>query len=313
MGIKNFINFLKRFAPNCITNKKINEYTNKKIGIDANLLLYKLIYAIRANGYDLKNKEIIVTHIHALLLKLLAFKRLQIIPVFVFDGLSHELKTKTLDNRSDIKNKLIEKYKHSQTKKGKRIYYYIKSSITHQEVKECQELIELFGYQVIKAKEEADGQLAYMAKQKLIDYIASDDTDILLFGGPILLKNFTVNKLKYIQEIRLTDMLKELKISHKQLIDIGILLGSDYCHNTTFPIVATYNLIQEYGALSKIPKNIFDSDCDKAVTYFKYPPVHEITKISSQKQINKDGIIIFLTLLQFEQKYIDKILAQIKL
>src|SRR5207249_4919194 len=100
-------------------------------------------------------------------------------------------------------------------------YYYVKSDITDIEIDQCRELIKIFGFDIIDAKEEADAQLAQLYKNNLIDYVASDDMDILLFGGGILLKNFTVAEYRDIQEIHLDMILHEADITTDQLIDIG--------------------------------------------------------------------------------------------
>src|SRR6202012_3385430 len=200
MGIKNFTKLIKKYAPKAIKSKKISDYKNKIIGIDSNLLIYKLVYAIRRNGYDLKNNDKIVTHVHALLAKLLAFRKYKITPIFVFDGFAPEIKYTALKQREIIKKKIIDKYKGSKTKEGKRIYYYVKSDITSQEIEDCKNLINIFNYPIIDAPEEADAQLAELSKNKIIDYIASDDTDILLFGGKKILKNFSIAENKNIEE-----------------------------------------------------------------------------------------------------------------
>ena len=75
MGIKFLIKIIEKYSPEAITYTKINNYNNHILAIDANLLIYKMIYAIRKQGYDLKNGNKIVTHIHALLLKLFGFKK----------------------------------------------------------------------------------------------------------------------------------------------------------------------------------------------------------------------------------------------
>lgn len=302
MGIKNFIKFINKYAPDCITYKKITDYKNTTVGIDANLLIYKLIYAIRTNGYDIRNNDKIVTHIHALLIKLIAFNKYNITPIFVFDNKPPAIKYNTLDSRTESKNKIIDKYKNSKTKEGKRIYYYVKSNITNREVIECKILIQLFGFMIIDAVEEADAQLAYLSKKKLINFIVSDDMDILLFGGNILLKKFSVDENKFIEEINLDKLKKILHISHQQLIYIGILLGCDYCQNKTLSITKTFNAINN----NTDDLTILDQ-CVDAVNYFKKPPVNIINKLIKQKLINANSIVNYLYYFQFSNTYIDKV------
>ncbi|AYV84873.1 MAG: FLAP-like endonuclease XPG [Hyperionvirus sp.] len=272
-------------------------------------MLYKLIYGIRGRGYDIMNGDIVVTHIHALLMKFVGFRRFGIVPVFVFDGGQPEIKFDALELRKENKEKLVEKYRDSKSEKGKRIYFYIKSDITGSEIDQCRELIDIFGFPNFDAKEEADGQLAQLYKRRVVDYIASDDMDILLFGGGILLKNFTVASTKKIQEINLREILRLAKISQQQLIEIGILLGTDYCDNTRSSPTKAFGLIEQYHDLHHIP--FIGKKCDQAVQYFNDPPVKKITEISVGK-LNKKKLIDFLKRYNFKEKYIKKILAMLK-
>lgn len=311
MGVKNLIKFIKKYSPDAINYTNIINYKNKTIGIDANLLLYKLIYAIRANGYDLTNGDIIITHIHALLLKLLAFKYYNINAVFVFDSLAPEIKYYTLEERKKTRQKLINKYKKSMTDKGKRIFYYIKSDITLQEINDCRELINIFDYTIIDAKEEADAQLVQLYKANLIDFIASDDMDILLFGGEILLKNFSVAKNKKIQEINLKKLLESADISQDQLIKIGILMGTDYCDIKNISPSKAYHLVKEYKHDDYFIPSI-GYKCEPAFNYFKDPPVFEIDQIIVNNNIKSRDLINFLKRFNFSTKYINKIFEKIK-
>jgi flap endonuclease-1 len=266
MGIKNFIKYVEKNAKNALIYSSIDKYKNKTIGIDTNLLIYQLVYAIRKHGYDIKKGNKIVTHIHALNLKLKAFVRFNIKAIFVFDSGYPDIKRGTLEKRTEIKKKLIEKYKNDKTDKGKRIYYYIKTNITQKEINDCKELIKIFGYPIIDAKEEADSQLAYLYKNKLIDYIVSNDMDILLFGGGKILKNFSIDPKKTIIEINLKVLLKELNMDQTQLIKLGMQLGCDYCE--------------------PVKNNKFNKTKIKIViNYFINPPILEIKK--NELQFNK--------------------------
>jgi len=303
MGVKNFFKFISKYASASIKAKNINNYKNSVIGIDASLMIYKMVYAIRKNGYDLKNNGIKVTHIHGMLMKLNAFRKYKIKPVFVFDIGAPEIKMKTLDKRIVDKQKLAEKYKNSKTEKGKRIYYYASSEITFNEIEECKELIRIYGYNIIEAKEEADAQLGYLSKKELIDYVASDDMDIILFGAKNILKSFTIDEKKIIYEIDSTVIKKELQISHKQLVDIGILLGTDYC-NIQNPIVKTFKMINEYGSIGKIDD--IKTLCEDAQKYFLRPPVINISKINNNKKIDIDGLKEFLINHEYDVNYYKK-------
>jgi 5'-3' exonuclease len=307
MGVKNLIKWIEKYAPNAIQYKKINKYKNKKIGFDANLLIYKIVYGIRVNGYDIKNNKITVTHIHSLLLKFMQFLKYSITPIFVFDSGVPEIKYNAIEKRKINKNKLIEKYHKSKTKKGKRINYYVNTDITHQEIQECKTLMEIFGYNVIDAKEEADSQLVQLYDRHIIDYIASDDMDILLFGAGQLLKNFTVNSNKYIQEIDLNKILQESQITMDEFVRIGILHGTDYCDQ------ATWSPVTAYQAVINCQDNVI-KNCKHAYNYFFNPPVHDIKKAEIQFTwtVNFKELKKFLVSFEYQDDYVKNIIRIIK-
>ena len=110
MGIKNLIKIIDKYSPKAIKQTKIDKYNNKVLAIDFSLMLYKMVYAIRMNGYDIKNGNKIITHIHALLLKIKGFLRHKMTPVFVFDGIAPKIKKETLKKRSAFQKVMQIKY-----------------------------------------------------------------------------------------------------------------------------------------------------------------------------------------------------------
>ena len=317
MGIKNLMKIIIRYAPSCLKLTKINLYKNSIIAIDANLMIYKMIFAIRKNGYDIKNDNINVTHIFSLLLKIQGFIKYNITPVFVFDGIPPKIKEETLKQRQDFFNFMQQKYYKSVTQDEKKKFYFLKSEITFKEIKECMDLINLFGYTIIESPEEADSQLADLSIKNKVDYIATDDMDILVFGGNIILKNFTVSDKKKIQEINLAVLKKELKLDQNEIIDLSILLGCDYCPSIKgIGTIGAYKFIQKYKKLDLIieKENVkLSFDYKKAQNYFKNPPIIDSNNIIINKiNVNKKGLVDFLKKYKFKQEYIDNLLKVIK-
>lgn len=325
MGIKNLMKFIKTYAPSAIRYTKITEYKHKILAIDADLLIHKMIYAVRLNGYDIKNDDIIVTHIHALLLKIIGFKKYDINPIFVFDGSSPAIKDDTMKARKNVQDTLREKYEKATTEKEKEKYYYSKSVITSREFSDCVTLLELFNITIIDALEEADAQIYYLLNQGYAENAVSDDLDLLVFGCSILLKNFTVSTNKYIQEINLDTLKKQTNLDQNQFIDIGILLGCDYCpHIESIGPVTAYKIIKKYESLDNFIINAehdqktkldkYKKKYKKAKQYFLNPPVNkniEINKNIGLTNNNKSKLILFLKKHKFTQKYIDKIFTKL--
>ena len=316
MGVKNFIKIIKKYAPDSISYKKITDYQGQTLGIDANLMIYKLVFAIRKNGYDIKNNGIKVTHLHSMLQRLIGFKNYNITPVFVFDGFYPNIKTNTMEKRKKFRKEMEKKYNQAITQDEKKKYFYIKSAIKLEEINQVKKLISYFNYTIIDAKEEADTQLVYLSKNNLINGIITDDLDILLFGGNLLLKNFTIDKKKNIQEINLKKLLKQSNLSQKQLIDIGILLGCDYCEDIKgIGPITSYKLIKEQKSINNlISKNMINLEFDnkEAKKYFKNPPVKMIDKNNIKKlNIDYSGLLKFLEEYGYDNKKLEKILNRL--
>jgi flap endonuclease-1 len=313
MGVKNFIRFIEKYAPGAIRYKKISDYQGLRIGIDANLFIYKIIYGIRVRGYDLKNDDLVITHIHSMLLKFMGFLKYNIRPIFVFDNMMPSIKSNALKKRAIAKKKMILKHKSSKTKEGKRKYYYASTSLTSGEIDDCKKLILIFGYNYINAKEEADSQLVNLLKNNLIDLIVSDDMDILLFGGNLMLKNFTIDSKKYIQQIDLDLILSESRITMDQLIQIGLLHGTDYCEKNLSSSKAYHTVINGPNVSVIDPRD----DCQEAYEYFINAPTHnshniQINQINFDLCPDTEKLSSFLSKHRFKDDYIDLMIKNVR-
>jgi flap endonuclease-1 len=104
MGIKGLFKVITNNTQFSIEEKDISSYYGKVIAIDASLLLYKFIIAVRKNGYDIVNKYGETTsHLYAIFIKTLKFLKFGIKPVYVFDGKPTNLKKNVIDYRKKIK------------------------------------------------------------------------------------------------------------------------------------------------------------------------------------------------------------------
>ncbi|KAL6420740.1 hypothetical protein ACFW04_013862 [Cataglyphis niger] len=92
---------------------------------------------------------------------------------------------------------------------------------------ELKELLHLFGIPYITAPMEAEAQCAFLEQIKLTDGTITDDSDIWLFGGQYVYKNFFNNNRRVLQ-FRACDIQHHFKLSRNQLIQLALLVGSDY-------------------------------------------------------------------------------------
>ncbi len=223
---------------------KLEELKGKKIGIDAYNNLYQFLTTIRgADGEPLKDsKGRITSHLSGLFYRTLKIMNYGIFPLFVFDGKAPEEKAETRRKREAIKTDAEIKYKEALEKgdlEEAKKYASRTARLTKEMIEESKKLIEYMGLPWIDAPSEAEAQIAVMVQNKEVFASVSQDYDSLLFGCPLLLRNITISgKRKALrsnyyytvhpEKIELEESLNNLGINRRQLIWLGLLLGTDF-------------------------------------------------------------------------------------
>lgn len=224
MGIKNFLKELKKVDPTIETEITISQMRGKRVAVDTNLWLYQLITAVRKGcGEDLLDSEgNSISHLFGLILRIAFLMRNSIQPVFVLDGKPSEMKRNTLEKRKSIKMKAIKELETPLSDKRKKQMLQRSAFVTNAMIGDCKELFNLMGVPYIQSLEEADTQCSYLYKNNLVDYIISNDSDTIAFGGNAMIKNFKV-KGKY--------LLVQSNWEQRKLAELATLLGNDYCES----------------------------------------------------------------------------------
>ena len=223
---------------------KLKDLNNKTIAIDAYNSLYQFISSIRMGDgsmlMDWKGRP--VSHLSGLLSRTSRLASYGIKPIFVFDGKPPELKRETLNKRKERKlnaQKDMEKALEDGDLETARIKAVQTTHLTQDMVEQSKRMLELLGVPYVEAPSEGEAQASQMAKEGYVYASGSQDFDNLLFGAPILIRNLTLSgrrklprQKKYVKVtpeiIRLRDMLGALKIDREQLIDLALLVGTDF-------------------------------------------------------------------------------------
>ena len=223
---------------------KLESFTNKIVAIDAYNAIYQFLAIIRGpEGLHLTDAHGRVTsHITGLFYRNINFLSLGIKPVYVFDGKPPSLKSAEIEHRKQIKKDATIKYERAVTE-GKmedaRKYAQQTTSMKDGMVEDSKHLLELFGIPYIQAPSEGEATAAFLTTKGHADIAASQDFDSILFGAKKLVRNFTnsgrrklPNRNTYIEiEPEIIDYKKNLEalgITREQLIDVGILIGTDF-------------------------------------------------------------------------------------
>ncbi len=216
----------------------------RKIAIDAYNMLYQFLSIIRQpDGTPLMDSQgRITSHLSGLFYRTCKLLEMGIKPIYVFDGKPPEIKERELLEREARKKEAEEKYKkalESGNVEEAKIYAQQTTRLTQDMVDQAKKLLDLLGIPWVQAPSEGEAQAAYLAKKGDAWASASQDYDSLLFGTPILIRNLGITgrrklprKNVYIEikpeKIELEKVLKSLGINRSQLIDLAILVGTDF-------------------------------------------------------------------------------------
>ena len=289
MGIKNLLKFLNNNYPELIEKINTNNFQGKRIAIDISILLYQAIIAIRSSGADMINMQGEVTsHILGLFNKTIILLKMNIIPIYVFDGKPPDFKSKVIQSRRDIKNKAYSKLEEDLSEEDRIKYFKRTVSISRKQINECKELLDLMGIVYFEAPEEADSQCAQLVKEGLVEGVLTEDMDILTFGASSIYKNLTsYKKDKY--KINLQNILSTLNLTYEQFVELCILFGCDY--NEKMKDISPETIYKIYlehkdipSTLKALNKNLSELDNYSSYkNYFLNPPVHDIKSIEYKK------------------------------
>lgn len=228
-----------------IEPKKIalEDLTGRSIAIDAFNTLYQFLSMIRqSDGTPLMDRDgRITSHLSGLYFRSAALLEIGLKPVYVFDGKPPELKRKTIMERVSAKMQAEKEWKEA-LQKGETKKAFSRatrtSRLTDEMVDESCDLLDALGIPWVKAPSEGEAQISHMAKKGDVWAAASQDYDALLFGTPTLVRYLTLagkrrlpsgKKVDVTPEIiALNEVLGALKVTREQLIDMAILIGTDF-------------------------------------------------------------------------------------
>ena len=297
------------------TQVKLEDLSGKIIAVDAYNALYQFLSIIRQpNGTPLKdNTGKVTSHLSGLLYRTSNLVELGIKPIYVFDGTPPVLKREEIQRRQQIKVEAAVHYEKAiargDTVKA-RMFAQATTSLRDYMKEDAHRLLDLMGLPWVQAPSEGEAQAAHMARRKDADYCASQDYDSLLFGAPMLLRNVTVSGrrklpskniyIDVVPEIVVLDsVLKECGITYDQLIDVGILIGTDFNPDGIKGLgpKTALKLVKEHGTLKNALPHIknaeFPHPPEKIREIFLHPKVSDAYTLE-WKEPNVEGILDFL-------------------
>ncbi len=197
-----------------------------------------------------------VAHLYGILNRATGILKAGAWPLFVFDGKAADAKGKkdfdriqtfATTQRNLAKAQIEGDTEYATWLKDRPAFFWPKIFA------EVRQLLALLGCPYLQAAGEGEAQAAFLCMAGAASAVISQDYDALLFGAPRLLRRAQGAKATYV-EIRLADVLRQLRLSREQLVDVAILGGTDF-----HPGVAglgpklALKLIQQHGSIDHLP------------------------------------------------------------
>lgn len=223
---------------------ELEELRGRRIAIDALNSLYQFLSIIRQpTGEPLKDREgRITSHLSGIFYRNANLIEHGLLPIYVFDGAPPRLKLRTVEKRSEVREAAREKWHAALAEKRyeeAKIYAQASSRITEDMLRDAKALLEHMGIPHVQAPGEGEAQAASMVLRGDAWAVGSQDYDSLLFGAPRLVRNLTISGKRKLPRrnvyvdvkpeiILLDEALQKLGITREQLIEMSMLIGTDY-------------------------------------------------------------------------------------
>jgi flap endonuclease-1 len=310
MGVK--INELVNEVKRTITFENLFK---KSIAIDAFNTIYQFLAIIRQrDGTPLKDFQGNVTsHLSGLFYRSINFLEHNIKPIYVFDGTPSDLKLDTIKERKKIKieakEKMIKAQDDEDFQQAKKFAQFT-STLDAGMIEESKKLIEFMGMPIIQANSEGEAQSAFLVEKGDAWACASQDYDTLLFGGERLIRNFAISRSRKVRDttvtldieyVSLNKFLDNLGITREQLIEMGIMIGTDFFQGikgigqkTALDLIRKYNTIENIvNTQVKIGGKDIIVDLDTVAEIkdiFLNPDVKKDYRIPKPQKVNFDNL-----------------------
>ena len=156
-------------------------------------------------------------------------------PVFVFDGAVVDLKSDEIEKRREAKRDAAERA--AEAREAGDTITAARMEARTQRLTDVihtttRELLDLLDVPYVEAPGEGEAQIAYMARDDpKIDYAGTEDYDALLLGAPQTLRQLTSKGDPELMDLDAT--LAKHDITQEQLVDVAILIGTDFNEGIT--------------------------------------------------------------------------------
>lgn len=312
--------------------RELADFAGEVVAIDAFNTLYQFLATIRGpDGTPLKDSEGRVTsHLSGILYRNTNFLEAGIKPIYVFDGDPPALKQRTIDARRARREQAEREYQEAIARgdlETARSKAQQTARLEPGMVAEAKQALTALGIPFIQAPSEGEAQASAMVRTGDATAVGSQDFDCLLFGAPRLARNMAVSGRRklpgreafvtVVPEIfDLQANLDALALKRTQLIDIGMLVGTDfnegvkgYGPKKALKLIKEHHTLEDACAAKGIPLPPYADEIRK---FFLDPPV-TAAKHPDWKAPDEAAVMqIYVETHQFSRQRVEGALAKVR-
>jgi len=311
----------------------LDDLRGRSFAVDGFVVLHQFLALIRARDgtllMDAKGRT--TSHLVGL-----AFRTTRLVAdygmklVFVFDGRPPQLKRAEIEKRREIREKFEEEYREAVATgdyKAAMAKAVVTGRLTGEGIADSKRLLDLLGIPWVQAPSEGEAQAAHMAAKGDVWASNSQDYDSLLFGAPRLVRYITIQGEEWLPSkgrarklqpeiIDLGEILSALHLTRDQLIDVGILIGTDFNPGIRgIGPKTALKLIKKHGRLEELPSEVREQltlDIQAIRDLYNHPPATDNYTLD-EKPLQEEELVRFLCdEHSFSRERVDTVIARMK-
>jgi|TARA_B110001454_G_scaffold214520_1_gene234420 flap endonuclease-1 len=279
----------------------LGEFSGQRVAVDVFLNAYQFITSLTgADGKPLSYEGQPVAHLMGFLDRATWMLENGIEPVFIFDGRPHQLKMETLAGRRSRKDNANTKWEAAIEAEDMALAKKLgpqTAEYTREMVAQTKRLFDCLGLVWIEAPMEAEGAGAVRCANGEVAAVASQDWDTLLYGSPVMIRNLTSHgrrkfgRMVVAEKIVLAELLENHNITREQLVDLAIMIGTDFHPGIRGIGPKTgLKLIREHGtmeAVAEVKDFEMPEDIEAIRGLFHNHPIHPEPLPESTKAVEE--------------------------
>ena len=300
MGIRSLNRFIHNRCSDAVSRVHLSQFTGKRIAVDTSIYMYRY----SGEGALLENMYLMGS----------VFRHYNIHAVFVFDGPPPPQKTELIELRrkkKDTAKKQYDELARILKEKKETIATEVATELdditeTMRELKkqfvrlrDCdianvKELLVSFGFATIDAEGEADVLCANLSLKRRVDACMSDDTDMFVYGCPVVLRNISLlNHTAVSYDTR--EILKSLALTQQEFKMMCVVCGTDYSQsgpsNVTHSPDSVFKQLTKYKMLSEKQRDRYHNSGGGFYDWY----VESSSRTSSSSSSSSSSAITYLS------------------